>query len=536
MRVYSTRKFATLFGLSVLIALIVAYGIAVIVPSIVPAPNPSVGLSKSPSLLRIVPGASGTYSVSLRSENGFSGLLKLATSVPNAPNSLKVDVYPQEVSVPLGGSANVTLNVATNPVTPAGTYSIVLNETSQSSTHTDTVPLNVVGFTVSANPTSITFPTTSTGKSIITVTSVNGFSGQINLFASSSASGPTVNVSPNTADLPQNGNVTSVLTVQSSAQGRFDVTVTVTGNQSYQSVTLPVTATSSTNIGDFNITTIPTYFSINPGNFRNVIVKVASLNGCDCLVTISVPGIADFAYGISPYIVEVPPGGTANSTLTLSAGQNSAPGTYQVTVTGTTLSASHSTTLNATITTQPVADMSLQANPNLVSVKQGSSNSTVITIQSITGFSGTVSLTSSFYPTGTSGIALSLNPVSVQLSANGVATSNLTITAAPNAPLQGFNFTVTATSGTLSRAVYANFQVIQPSAGLMALSTSGGGLNRGPSIPKLVSQPLPGTLSVSVEAVAVIAVALTGSFVARAVASDNFCGYLGENRPRTRTG
>jgi len=471
MKAYSTGRFVTLLAASIIIALALAYSVTTLVPSINPSHGPSYELSTTPSSLQVTPGAAGSYTLKLTSQFGFSGLLKLAARVPNAPNSLAVSLAPAELQLSAGGSASTTLNVATNPVTPAGTYSIAIDETSGLLSHTDTVSVNVVGFSVSANPASLIFQPNATGTSTISITSVNGFIGQVNLFASSSASGPTVSVSPNTLLVPENRTVTSTLTVQSSAQGRFDVTVTVIGDQFYQSVSLPVAVTSSTSIsGNFSMTVIPGSFDINPGNFRNVIVEVNSIGDCGCLVTISTSTSASFAYGIGPYIVQVPVGGSANSTLTLSANPGAALGIYTVTVTGTSLSIAHSTQLTVTVTTAPVPDMKLTANPLFVTVAQGASSTASITVASIAGFSGTVYLTGSVYGVNSSAITLNFNPTSVTLAPNGTATSDLTITASASASLLGYNFTVTGTSGTLTRGVYGNIIVVAPPAGMAPLA------------------------------------------------------------------
>jgi len=245
----------------------------------------------------------------------------------------------------------------------------------------------------------------------------------------------------------------------------------VIGDQFYQSVSLPVAATSSTSIsGDFRITVIPRSFDINPGNFRNVIVEVNSIGDCGCLVTISASTSASFAYGIGPYIVQVPVGGSANSTLTLSANPGAALGIYTVTVTGTSLSIAHSAQLIATVTTAPVPDMELTANPLFVTVAQGASSTASITVASIAGFSGTVYLTGSVYGVNSNAIAINFNPTSVTLAPNGTATSNLTIAASASASLLGYNFTVTGTSGTLTRGVYGNIIVIAPPAGMAPLA------------------------------------------------------------------
>jgi uncharacterized membrane protein len=530
MRVYSTRKFLSLIAASIVVAVIIAYTLTSIVPFQF-TPSPGYTLSSNPASLQVTPGGAGSYTLRFTSQNGFSGPLRLAARVPNAPNSLAVSLTPS-VTLTSGGSASATLQVATNPVTPAGSYAIAIDETSGMQAHTDIVNLDVIGFTVSANPASLDFPITATGRATISITAVNGFSGQVNLVASSSATGPTVIISPNTLYVPDNGNATSTLIVQSSAQGRFDVTVTVIGNQFYQSVSLPVTVTSTSTTGDFNIATIPSSFSINPGTFRNVIVEITGQGDCGCLVTLSVSTQAGFDYGIGPYIVQVPAGGSVNSTLTLTAyagGNNAAPGTYAITVTGTSLSIVHSTQLTAIVTTNPVPDLTLDASPLFVHVTQGGSNSTTITIKSIAGLSGTISLAASTTPVDPN-IGLSLNPPSVQLSPDGTATSNLTITATSTASLLGYNFTVTGTIGTLTRGVYGNI-LVSSATPLAAAPLEVNGPGAGGQLTTGLTSQVSAQVQDIIEAESFLGLALATTFIAATskLESSIFSNFIRQN-------
>lgn len=449
----------------------VVFVFSVVLPAYLPVRAPGFSLSTNPTPFQVQPGSSGTRTVSINGHDGFSGLVKLSTSIPNGPNSLSVNVSPESVSLTPEGSAVATLSVTTTPVTPAGDYSITLLETSGTIFHTDTVSLSVVGFTISANPVSLIFSTgAGKGQSIITITSVNNFTGQINLVGSTSAIGPKASLSPNTFFLAKGETVHSTMTVEASAQGRFDATVTVIGDQFYQSVTFPVTVTSTVS-GDFSITTLPTSLSVNPGTSQNVLVKLASLNGCSCLVTLSTSALGGFGVGISPFILTLVPGGTANSTLFLNASPTAIPGTYTLAVTGTSLSLFHSTQLSVTVTTQPVPDFSITANPPTFRVAAGSYGYTIISVRSFGGFAGTVSLSKSIIPSQSGLTSVTLNTTTLAIPASGVAFANLTITAAATGFLLGYNFTVTATSGATFHTVVGAFVV--GSASIVSTASTG---------------------------------------------------------------
>ena len=69
-------------------------------------------------------------------------------------------------------------------------------------------------------------------------------------------------------------------------------------------------------------------------------------------------------------------------------------------------------------------DFNINSNPTSLTVSQGSSGTTSLTLSSLNGFSGTVDLTVAVSP---SGPQPSVNPTSVTLSAGGTASSTLTV-------------------------------------------------------------------------------------------------------------
>jgi hypothetical protein len=86
-------------------------------------------------------------------------------------------------------------------------------------------------------------------------------------------------------------------------------------------------------------------------------------------------------------------------------------------------------------------DFSLTANPSSLSIAQGSSGTSLITVVPVNGFSGSVSLSASGLPNGVSA-GFSPNPTT--------ATSTLTLTASGNATKGTSTVTITGTSGTLT--------------------------------------------------------------------------------------
>ncbi len=108
------------------------------------------------------------------------------------------------------------------------------------------------GFSIAANPTSLSFQQGSSGTSTITLTSLNGFSGSLALSGSTSPSGPNVSFSSTSITLSSGGTATSNVTVSATgglygsvANGNYSVNVTATSGSLSHSATVQVTVGSS---------------------------------------------------------------------------------------------------------------------------------------------------------------------------------------------------------------------------------------------------------------------------------------------------
>jgi uncharacterized membrane protein len=148
--------------------------------------------------------------------------------------------------------------------------------------------------------------------------------------------------------------------------------------------------------------------------------------------------------------------------LTVDTGSAS-PGTYPLTVTGTSGALTHTTAVTLTITGPP--DFALSANPASVSATQGGSTTSTITVTAQNGFNGAVGLSVTGLPAGAGG---SFNPATTS------TTSVLTLTAGTAAP-GTYVLTVTGTSGSLTHAISVTFVVTaaaQPSFSLSASPSS----------------------------------------------------------------
>src|SRR5207245_7061476 len=107
------------------------------------------------------------------------------------------------------------------------------------------------------------------------------------------------------------------------------------------------------------------------------------------------------------------------------------------------------TTANITFT---IPDFNIKARLPSVSVSQGSTPTTTITLTSLSGFKGTLTLTGTVSQTGPT---VTFSPASVTLASGGTVTSNMTVSVAggtyPTAT-GSYPVTVTVTNGTLTHS------------------------------------------------------------------------------------
>jgi len=114
------------------------------------------------------------------------------------------------------------------------------------------------------------------------------------------------------------------------------------------------------------------------------------------------------------------------------------------------------------ITNSSTPDLSITANPASLSIQQGSSSASLVTIHSLGGFSGAVTLAAGTSPAIANTTTASVNPTSVALAPGGSATSTLTVQTSHSTPAGSYNLNVKATSGSLVRILTIRLVVTAP--------------------------------------------------------------------------
>jgi len=390
--------------------------------------NPDFNISTSPTAVSISNGSTGTSTVTVAPVNGFTGTVNLSRST-SPSTGLSCSLSP--TSITGSGSSTLSCSASSN-----GLYTVTVSGTDGSLSHSTTVSYNVTStadFSITANPTDVAINPGTRGTSTITIGPLNGFTGTIVLTSVVSPGGLTCTLSPNSVVL---GSSQSSALSCSGLGGTYKVTLTATSGSISHSVIV------SFNIRDFTVTTNPATVAITPAVSGTSTITITSLGGFTGTISLASLPSNGLTASLNPANVTLPPDGTTSSTLTVNS---STQGNYTAQVTGTSSSQSHSITLSII-----VSDFSITASPNSLSLRRSSTASSLITLKSLNGFSGAVTLSATITPTGP---RTSLSPTLVTLSSEGSGTSTLSIKSLKKTPIGSYTVTITATSASLSHVI-----------------------------------------------------------------------------------
>ena len=241
---------------------------------------------------------------------------------------------------------------------------------------------------------------------------------------------------------------------------------------------------------DFSVAASPASVTVTQGSNGTSTITVTSLAGFNAATTLSASGLPSgvtAAFSTNP--VTPPANGTATSTLTLTASGTATTGAATVTITGTSGSTTHTTTIALTVNASAAANFTIGASPASLTVAQGGTGNSTVTITSQNSFNSATTLSATGLPTGVTA-AFSTNPVTPP--ANGSATSTLTFTASASATVGTATVTVTGVSGalthsttialTVNSSVALNTASYNSTVKAPACASVGSGCDSGPSL------------------------------------------------------
>jgi len=213
----------------------------------------------SPTIVNTTPGVAGTSMITVMPVNGFTGVVSLTTSISPA-TGLTCTLTPTSIT---GGSGTSTLSCTGT----GNTYTVTVTGTSGSLSHTANVTVNVQDFTITDNTTSTNPLLVVQGQcntAIITITSVGGFAGTVQLNPTSVPAG--LNATLNPTSVTMSGTSQLKVCAPTAAQALYTVVVTGTSMSPSLShsdnVQVSVTPPPTSNICPTNTT--PNNVCLNP--------------------------------------------------------------------------------------------------------------------------------------------------------------------------------------------------------------------------------------------------------------------------------
>jgi uncharacterized membrane protein len=416
--------------------------------------GPDFSINANPYSLSVHAGTSATSTISLASIDGFQGNVSL--SVLGFYIGVKGTLANDNLTLASGGTATTTLSVNIPLNESAGFYQILVNATSGRLQHTAYISVQVIApdFSIQASPLQLTLKPGQSAVTTITLTSVNGFNGTVNLSAFSVA-GISWTFSETSVMLTPNNSTNIVLNVtatsEASGQTAFLDIYGNSGNLFHYTTVYVTIPGPSFSLGPVQTATIP------QGGSGSTAIPVNSVNGFTGNVTLSIifPN-PSFQFSFNPLIVAVPVGGTVYSSLTITVSSNTYPGYYYFNVEGMSGNMTRYTFLDIQVTGPAYT---ITANPSGFPLKPGSSGNSTITLSAYQ-FVGQVSLSHS---SNLPGLTVSLNPQTVTLNnTNTSATSLLTFTVPANASAGFYTLSIAAASGVQNQTIAISIQVTHP--------------------------------------------------------------------------
>jgi hypothetical protein len=190
---------------------------------------------------------------------------------------------------------------------------------------------------------------------------------------------------------------------------------------------------------DFSLSASPASQSVVAGTNTSYSVTVTPTGGFNAAVSLSVGGLPSGASGIFSPNNQV----MTSSTLSVTTTTGTTPGSYPLTITGTSGTLTHATSVTLTVTAPPPPPgFSLSASPSSRSVgHHGGSVTYVVTITPSNGFTGMVTLSVTGLPSRASA-SFSPDPAT--------ASSTLTVTISNRTTATSYTLTITGVSGGLT--------------------------------------------------------------------------------------
>lgn len=213
--------------------------------------TPDFTIGTNPVSMTAPQGSFASITVSLTSLNSFAGSVNLNYTLSPDMTNVTIALNPSSVSL-LTGSGSSTLTVSVPASAPLSAYTITIRGASGRLSHNVTSILRIVpppspDFSITSSPSSMNVTRGSSTSATLTLTSIGGFAGQVNLTTSispSNGSSPTLTLNPNRVTLLSGGTGNAILTVNTggaTSPGTYTIVVLGVSGTLANSVSITLT-------------------------------------------------------------------------------------------------------------------------------------------------------------------------------------------------------------------------------------------------------------------------------------------------------
>ena len=322
-------------------------------------------------------------------------------------------------------------------------------------------------FTLAASPAAISLPQGGSSPLSVSVTAVNGLSGNVSVAISGLPAG--ISVSPKSPFSVGVGSSVSVTLSAATSASLGPVTLNLQGSQGSLSHAATEALTVSP-MPNFSIGIQPSSVGLTQGGASQpIFVAVTPLNAFSGNVAVSLVGLPPGVSASTGSSFSVPAGGSRS--ITFAAASSAAPGTVSVMLQAASGSLSHSAAATLQVQAAVTPDFSLAVLPGLVAVTQGKDSRPVsVAVTGINGFSSDVSVALSGLPPGVTASASSLTvpagssvPITFFVPANAPAGSaTLTFTGTADSITHSANVTMQTSTDPVFSITYFDTTITTP--------------------------------------------------------------------------
>lgn len=426
---------------------------AVLTLTVTAPPTPSVALSLAPANLSIAQGQSGSSTLTLARTN-FTGAVALTST--GAPAGMTITFNPTSVT---GTTSGITVDVGAAvqlgayPIVITGAGTGIANATVTLMVTVTAPPASSIALSIA--PSALTIQTGASGTATATLVRTN-FTGDVTLTSTGAPAGMTVTFNPATLTGTTLTSTVTVVVGATVAAGVHPITLTGAGTGVANATTVLTVTVTAPSIA---LSVAPATLSIAAGASGTATVTLVRTNFTGDVTLTSTGAPAGMTVTFSPATLT---GTTLTSTATVAVGASVAPGPHTITVQGAGTGVANATAVLTVTVTAAAGSIVLTTNPATLSIQQGGSGSSTLTIAR-TNFTGAVNLTSTGAPAG---MTVAFNPAS----ATGT-TSTVTVTVGASVVAGTYPITLTgAGTGITNATTVLSVTVTVPGSGNVGLT------------------------------------------------------------------